>query len=208
MKPATPTAPIRQHGHHTDSRLGRKSICFYGACVIGFLRFVGMLNAAVWLGAALFFMAGVTPALMSRDVHALFPKQYSDYYSDAVNQVMATRYFYWHTVCAIVALLHALTEWLYLGRSAHRRWLGLLAGLLAVGLIANAWLIPKLAQLHLTRHAVSPAQREAAAQSFRSWNRAFQGLHLLVIGGVAVYFWRATSPSDPLRFVTPTKFRS
>jgi hypothetical protein len=190
--------------------LGRKSICFYGARVIGFLRFVGMLNAAVWLGAALFFMAGVTPALMSREVQALFREQYFDYLSGAVTQAVASRYLYWHTVCAIIALLHALAEWLYLGRSAHRRWLGLVAGLLATGVIANAWLVPKVAQLHRSRHAVnlSPAQREAAAKSFRSWNRAFQGLHLLMIGGVAVYFWRATSPSDALRFVTPTKFRS
>lgn len=178
--------------------------------MIGFLRFVGMLNAAVWLGAALFFMAGVTPALTSRDVHALFREQYFDYLSGALSQVVATRYFYWHTVCTIIALLHALAEWLYLGRSARRRWLGLVAGLLALGLIGNAWLVPKLAQLHRTGHAVNlgPAHREAAAKSFRSWHRVFQGMNLLIIGGVALYFWRVTSPSDPPRFVTPTKFRS
>jgi hypothetical protein len=195
---------------NTESKLGRKWICFYGARVIGFLRFVGMLNAAVWLGAALFFTAGVTPALASRDVQTLFREQYFDYLSVAVIQVVATRYFYWHIVCAIIALLHLLAEWLYLGRAAHRLWLGLLGGLLGLGLISNAWVVPKLAQLHRTRHAVNLAQqhRQAAAGSFVSWHRFFLGVNLLVLGGVAVYFWRATTPSDPLRFVSPTKFRS
>ena len=169
-----------------------------------------MLNAAVWLGAALFYMAGVTPGLASRDVQALFREQYFEYLSGAVIQVISTRFFYWHIVCALIALLHLLAEWLYLGRAAHRAWLALLAGLLAVGLISNAWIVPKMAQLHRTRHAVNlrPEHREAAAKSFMSWHRFFQGVNLLVLGGVAVYFWRATTPSDPLRFVGPAKFRS
>jgi hypothetical protein len=171
-----------------------------------------MLNAAVWLGAALFFMAGVTPALVSRDVQALFRDQYQyfDYFSGAVTQVVSTRYFYWHLVCAIIAFLHLLAEWLYLGRAAHRAWLGLLAGLLAAGLISNAWIVPMLTQLHRTRNAVKlpPETRQAAAKSFQSWHRVFQGVNLLILGGVAVYFWRATTPADTLRFVGPAKFRS
>lgn len=176
-----------------------------------------MLNAAVWLGAALFFMGGVTPALTSSDVQVLFRdsggvfrEEYFQYLSGAFIQVVASRFFYWHIVCALIALLHLLAEWLYLGRSAHRAWLGLLAGLLAAGLLSNAWLVPQLAQSHRTRHAVNlkPEHREAAAKSFASWNRVFLGMKLLILGGVAVYFWRATTPSEPLRFVGPTKFRS
>ena len=169
-----------------------------------------MLNAAVWLGASLFFAAGAAPALASHAVHALFREQYFDYLSGAVTQVVATRYFYWHIVCAIIACLHLLAEWLYLGRAARRRWLGLVAGLLALGLFGNAWLVPKLAQLHRSRHALNlrPEYRQAAAESFQSWYTVFQGLNLLIIGGVAIYFWRVTSSSDPLRFVSPNKFRS
>ena len=107
-------------------------------------------------------------------------------------------------------MLHLLAEWLYLGRSAHRLWLGLLTGLLAAGLMSNAWIVPQLTQLHRSRHALNlkPEYREAAAKSFQSWRRVFQGLNLLIIGGVALYFWRVTSPTDPPRFVSPTKFRS
>jgi len=169
-----------------------------------------MLNAAVWLGSALFFMGGVTSALTSQEVQALFREQYFDYFSGAVVQLVTTRFFYWHIVCALIALLHLLAEWLYLGRSVHRAWLGLLVGLLVVGLIGNSLLVPKLNRLHRTQHAInlSPEQRAVAAKSYASWHRAFQGINLLLLVGVAVYFWRATTPSDPLRFVGPTKFRS
>jgi hypothetical protein len=169
-----------------------------------------MLNAAVWLGAALFFMMGVIPALSSRDVQSLFRDQYFDFLSGAVTQVVSTRYFYWHIVCAIIAQLHLVAEWLYLGRAAHRAWLGLLGVLLALGLIGNAIVIPNLNQLHRARHAVNlgPTQREAAAKSFQSWHHFLQGVNFLILAGVAAYFWRATTPSDPLRFLGPTKFRS
>ncbi len=176
-----------------------------------------MLNAAVWLGAALFCAVGVAPALESRAVHSLFREQYFDYLSGAVTQIVAARYFYWHVVCAIIALLHLLAEWLYLGRVAQRIWLSLVVGLLGLGLLENIWLVPKLAQLHRARHAVelrpeyrdaTAKQRAEAAKSYKSWHIVFQGLNLLIIGGVAVYFWRTASPSDPLRFVGSTKFRS
>lgn len=193
-----------------DSGLGRKWICFYGGPVIGFLRFVGMLNAAIWLGAAVFFTLGAMPALVARDVHALLGERYFPYISGGISQVMLTRYFYWHTAFALIALAHVFTEWLYLGRIVHRLWPGLLAGLLAVSLFGGLWLAPQLTHLHRTQHAINLKQveRDAAARSFRTWQGVFQALNVLMIGGVAVYFWRVTHPPDALRFVSPTKFRS
>lgn len=177
--------------------------------MIGFLRFVGMLNAAIWLGAALFYTVSVAPAVVSRDMLALLGKNFP-FYSGSVSQIVLTRYFYWHTVCAFIALLHLLAEWLYLGRVVHRLWSGLLAVLLALGLFGSFWLSPKLARLHRAQHYlnVRPADREAASKSFRLWQGVFQALNVLMIGGVAVYFWRATNPPDALRFVSPVQFRS
>ena len=165
-----------------------------------------MLNAAIWLGAALFYTANVAPAMFSRDMLALL----GTFHAGAVSQIILTRYFYWHMVCAFIALLHLLVEWLYLGRVIPRIWSGLLAGLLALGLLGSFWLSPKLVRLHRAQHYlnVRPADREAAAKSFRLWYGVFQGLNVLTIGGVAAYFRRATNPPDALRFVSPAKFRS
>jgi hypothetical protein len=169
-----------------------------------------MLNVAIWLGAAVFFTVGAMPALVARDVHAMLGERYFNYISGGIAQVMLTRYFYWHTAFAIIALLHVLAEWLYLGRTTPRIWPGLLAGLLALSLIGGFWLAPRLARLHRVQHSLNlqPVDRDAAARSFRTWQGMFQVINVLMIGGVAVYFWRVAHPPDALRFVSPTKFRS
>ena len=177
--------------------------------MIGFLRFVGMLNAAIWLGAAVFFAVGAGPALGSPEALRALRAEYFGYISGAMTQVVLTRYLHWHIVCSLIALLHLLAEWLYLGRAAHRAWLALLGGLLGVGLLGSVWLEPKIRELHRTQHTLNlqPAVREAAAGRFRFWHGVFQFVNVVVIAGVAVYFWRTTNPSEPLRFVSPAKFR-
>ena len=125
-----------------------------------------------------------------------------------MEQILRTRYLYWHTACALIALLHLLAEWLYLGRARSRFWFGLLAALLALGLLGSFWLNPKLAELHREHFLnIRPESRMAAAKSFRFWQGVFEAMNVLTIAGVAVYFWRATNPPDALRFVSPAKFR-
>ena len=168
-----------------------------------------MLNAAIWLGAAVFFTMCVVPALDSRDVSAVLGEKYFAYVSGAVTQVIQTRYFYWHIVCAIVALLHVVAEWLYLGRTARRLWLSLLCGLLTASLFGGIWLGPKLRELHRAQHALNlrPEDRAAAVKRFQFWQGMFQAMNVFLIGGTAVYFWRVSNPPDELRFVGTPKFR-
>ena len=166
-----------------------------------------MLNAAIWLGAALFYTLSVAPAVVSSDMLALLGKSFS-FYSESVSQIVRIHYFYWHVGCALIALLHLLAEWLYLGRAMPQLWSVLLAVLLALGLLGSFWLNPKLAGLHRERYLnVRPESREEAVGSFRFWHGVFQTINVLMISGVAVYFWRATNPPDALRFVSPAKFR-
>ena len=175
----------------------------------GILRFIGLANAAVWLGGAIFYTLGVAPALVSQDmVNVLKPENFP-FYSGAIGQVVLGRYFHLHLTCAVVALLHLLVEWLYFGRAARGLWTYLLIALFAASLIGSFWLSPKLRELQRTQHLLkaAPGQREAAANSFRIWQGFFQGLNVLMIGGVAVYFWRAAHPPDDLRFVGSAKIR-
>ena len=191
------------------SRLGRSWANTYGDDVTGFLRFVGLINAAVWLGGAIFYTLGVAPALVSQDmVNVLRPENFP-FFSGAISQVVLKSYFHLHLACAVLALLHLVVEWLYLGRAARGIWTYLLITLLGASLIGTFWLSPKLRDLHRTQHLLkaAPGQREAAAQSFRIWQGCFQGLNVLMIAGVAVYFWRAAHPPDDLRFVGSAKIR-
>lgn len=177
--------------------------------MIGFLRFVGIMNAAVWLGASVFYTVAAGPAVVSMDMQTLLGPKYFPYFSGAVAQIVLARYFHFHLVCATIALLHLLAERIYLGRRAHRLRVGLLAVLFGCSLLGSVWLGPKLAGLHRAQHVLNatPAQRQVAAKSFGLWHGVFQVVNVLMIGGIIVCLWRVAHPPDELRFVGSTQFR-
>lgn len=177
--------------------------------MIRFLRVVGVTNAAVWFGAAVFYTLFVAPGLKSDDVQAVLQLKYFPYFSGAIGQVILMRYFYLNLICAVVALLHLFVERLYLGRAAHTMWTSLLVTLLCLALLGSFWLGPELGNMQKAQfRADSTAlQRENAIKSYRKWSSIFLVTNVFVIGGVAVLLWRATTPSDELRFVGSGKFR-
>jgi hypothetical protein len=182
--------------------------------VILVIRFIGVLNAAVWLGAAVFFTFAAAPAFFSGDVEKL---GLHVFWRGAIAQIVLARYFKLQFLCGLIAGAHLLTEWFYFGRRLQRGTLWLLVGMMAVGLAGGAWIQPKLKRLNLVRYSMSEAykpltipapERAAAEQSFRFWHRISQLMNLAAMGALGVYFWRMVHPPDDLRFVnTPSKFR-
>lgn len=178
----------------------------------GILRFVGVANAGVWLGGSVFYTVAIAPALVSADMTTALGQSNPaavSYYAGNVGQMLLVRYFHLQLACATVGLLHLVVAWLYLGRTMHRFWTYLLVGLFWISVIGSFVLAPQLRETHRARHLLSatPAQREAAARSFRVWQSVHQGFNVLLVAGVAVYFWRAVQPSDELRFVGSPKIR-
>jgi hypothetical protein len=176
--------------------------------VIGFLRFVGILNAAVWFGAAVFFTFGAGLAPFSQEMKTLLGPNNYPYFSGAIAQILIARYFHFQFACSVIAVLHLLAEWLYLGKYARKLQVALLLGLCAAALAGGYWLQPKLKSLHATKYGTStrPEIRQAADRSFRAWHGVSQVVNLLVVTGLGVYLWRAANPSDPTRFVSAFKF--
>jgi hypothetical protein len=177
--------------------------------VIGLLRVVGVANAAVWFGTAVFHTFWIAPALASDEMQAVLGANNFPYYGGVISQLLLARYFQVNLVCAIIALLHLLAERLYLGRSWKKSWTIVIVTLFWFSLLGAVWLGPKLRDLHQTRHQVNtpPAQRAAADRSFRLWHGAFQGFNFFILVGVAGSLWRVTHPPDELRFVSSGKFR-
>lgn len=173
--------------------------------MIVFLRFVGLMNAAVWLGAAVFFILGAGPAFSSEDMRRLLGEKNYPFFSEAIAQVVIARYFKLQLICSIVALLHAVAEWLYLGRPLRRWNVGLLVGLLVLALAGGVWLQPRIRSLHASKFAVNqpPAVRQASAQSLRIWHGAAQCVNLLMVAGVAIYFWRLSHSVSTAHYLRP-----
>ena len=174
----------------------------------GFLRFVGLMNAALWLGAVVFFSVAVWPAGFSEMEQLLGSTNYP-FFSAAFVHVVAERYFLFTGVLAVMALLHLLAEWLYMGRPGRQVSLALLGGLLALVLIGGIWLTPHLKNLHIKHYAtnLSRVERESAGRSYRVWHAGLFVINAIMAAGLVVHVWRVANPSDATRFISSMKFR-
>ena len=169
------------------------------------LRFVGVLNAAVWIGAAIFFTFVAAPAFFSPEMKQLLGPAYSG----AAAQIVVKRYFVFHLVCSTVAIAHLVLEWLYSGRPLHRWLLYLLLGIFAAALLGGFVLEPKMKQLHYVMYArgVTPAQQAQARSTFGLLHGLSQVGNLAVLAGLLANFWQVNNPNTPIRFFSATKFR-
>lgn len=176
----------------------------------GFLRYVGLFNAAVWFGAAVGYAVCIAPVFSSAALEGLLGPKNFPYFSVAIGHVAAARFYHLCLVCGVIALLHLGAEWIYLGKTPKRRWVAAVLGLFCIALFETAWLQPKLSREHGARFALNStaAERAAAAKSFALWLRVSQGLNVLSLGGLGLYLWRVGTSAEPPRFVIAPRFRS
>ena len=180
------------------------------------LRFIGVINAAVWLGAAVFFTLGA-PALFTTEAKAVL----GETQAGIAAMMLLSRYFALQYWCGAIAVIHQLAEWVYLGRSLQRGTLGVLLAVYALALLGGLWLQPKLRELHevkygyqkveggYVRGSLPPKERqEVAAAAFRRWHGVSMVFNLFILGGLVFFTWRVTSPVALPRFVPTNKFRS
>lgn len=172
------------------------------------IRFIGIVNAAIWLGAAVFVTIGVAPAFFGEEMKALLGPSFPAW-SGALVQVVFKRFFLLNYVCGGIAVVHLLAEWLYQGKPIENATLGLLAGLLLFSLAGGMVMQPRLSSLHRIKYSPStpPDQRLRAAGSLRVWHGVSQTANLIMLGGLFVYFWRTASKPDAVRFLSSNKFQ-
>lgn len=179
------------------------------------LRFVGIMNAAIWLGGAFFFtfVSGQVP--FSPEMKGLLEKlgpanaSFSAYLGGAIAQIGISRYFTFQLVCGFVALAHLAAEWLYQERRGRKFVLWLLVAMMGLTLVGGYGLQPKLKRLHAIKHAPNypPVQKDAAARSFGLWHGVSMTLNLFMLGGLMIYTLHMNRPPETARFVRPVKFR-
>jgi hypothetical protein len=174
--------------------------------VHAFIRLVGVMNLAVWFGAAVFFTVAAGPAFFSTEMLAFLPRPYAG----AAAEVIIKRYLLLQQWCGAIALMHVLVEYLYSGRQVERRSLGVLSGLFVLALAGNYWLVPQMHRLQRTMYspATTAAQQAGARSNFGLLHGVSQGANLVMIGGVLFCLWRLTRVGDGGRFPRLDKIRS
>ncbi len=173
--------------------------------MILFLRFVGIINAAVWFGAAFFMLTTVLPAVYSQEMKGIF----GQVYTGIIWQIILGRFFVLECWCGGVALVHLTMEWLLIGKAWRKGMFALAIAIFSVALINGAWLEPKLEQFYRTKYSTvaRPVEKEVAGRYYRVWNRVSFGFHVMVVGGLMIFVCRmAGAPNGP-RFVPANKFR-
>lgn len=173
------------------------------------LRFIGILNASVWLGTACFFTVVVGPAFFSAEMLEVFggsgQNDAARYFAGSVAQIILERYFLVQTICGAIALLHLAAEWLYTGRPFREGTLYLAIGLFVLVLLETYGFQPKLHQLHRIRYGVGGkvtyTEAQKARKSFSLWHGFSQAVNVVVLGGTLVYLWRVSQPPPSVRFV-------
>jgi hypothetical protein len=174
------------------------------------LRIVGIFNAALWLGSALFFTFGVAPGIFSPEMKRIFAPPggpMGDYYLGVIAQHLIGRFFTVNLICGLIALAHFFGEIIYAGRPFNRLTFGLIVGILGLGLVAGTVFSPKIKALHQAKYRGPVEQRAAAAQQLSRLHAVSMSGNLLSLIALILYTWRASNPADPLRFVGAQKFR-
>jgi hypothetical protein len=171
--------------------------------VTALLRFLGILNAAVWCGSAIFLTIGL-PAVFSPGLKTLLTDGGVGFAAEAI----VARFFMLQYWCGAIALVHLLAEWIYGGRPVRRLNLALVLGLLALALAGGLWAQPKMNTLHQIKYfGKKPDLQAEAKKAFALWHGASESVNLLVIGGLILYLWRVSGPPEGPRFGGFSKIR-
>ena len=170
-----------------------------------FIRYIGVLNAAVWFGAVVFFTLAGGPAFFSDEMLGFLPRPYAG----RAAEVVIGRLFVLQQWCAVIALLHLLVESLYFGRRGEARRAALVGGLLLMNLVGGYWLLPRMHELERIRYspASTVAEAAAAASRFGLWHGLSQIVNLVVVISLAYCIWKLARPISAPRLGGFDRFR-
>ena len=182
------------------------------ALVIVLLRLVGVMNAAVWFGGAVFIFLtfAVSPVLFSPTLKSYL----GEIWPGVIAMMFLERYFVLQYFCSIIALIHMFAEWLYLGKPLNRLTSSVLAALLLIAFASGLWLAPRLRLLHEMKYGYNRGatstqpQRDQATKGFRALHGISRTLDILALCGLTIYIFRVATPPNGPRFSPTTKFRS
>lgn len=174
--------------------------------MITFLRLVGALNAAVWLGSVVFFTLVVWPAFDSEIMLSLLG---SGGHAQLAGLIVMERFFTVTLACSLIAVFQLGVEWLYTGKPVNKPNLYVLVATLALCLLGWMVLQPNMTEEHAVRTSKSRTleERQEAHRSYQILFGVTQATTLLLIAGVGFYSWRIIQPPAQPRF-TSSRFRS
>ena len=172
------------------------------------MRFIGLLNAAVWLGSMVLFTAIIGPAIFGPEVRQLVGR--ADWMPGAIAQILVINYMVLQQWCAGIALVHLIFDWLYTGKFQAKASMIIILLCLGISFAGTELLAPQMKQLHVMKYSpqATPAQKEVAARNFKILHATSQITNLLAFCGVLFYYWRLSIGPQGGRSSAGARYRS
>ena len=183
--------------------LGLRTTGRYAGPVLLVLRIVGVFNAVIWLGSAIFFTFGIAPGIFGDEMKRVF----GPYYTGVIGQNLIARYFAVNLICAAVAIVHFFAEIIYTGKPFRRFTIGLLIGILSLGFLGQYVFAPKIKAVHHAKYLGNSEDRPAAGKQLSRLHAVSSIGNLISLLALVIYTWQVTNPPDYTRFVSAQKFR-
>ncbi len=189
-----------------ETGLGTEVVSSYRPPVITFLRFVGVMNAAVWLGGSAFHLLAVAPFFATPAVRWVL----GDVHATGAGLMLWQRFYVLQYTCLTVSFLHHIAEWVYIGRPISRATGWMLGTLLVLALLGNLELDRAVVPAHWARGnpRATPEDRARAERGYPLWSTLWLSTNGALGLVVLVFSWRVLTASHGPRFVTQTKFRT
>jgi len=175
--------------------------------VAGLLRFIGLFNAAVWMGGSIFFSFLAGSVFFSPEVMRFTPPPYNG----LVAQAMLERFFLLHYICGGIAIVHLFADWLEKPGTFPKKPIFYVVVLLGLALLGGKWISPKLTIWHQQKYefqvksegpppmiepkAYSNEVRQDAKLKFSIWHGVSQTVNLIMLIMLVWRFWRLSHPT-------------
>ena len=175
---------------------------------IGLLRFIGLFNAAVWLGTIALQLFVSSPVMRSAQMQQLLGPKNFPFFSAAIGHLISARCFTLFVVCSLIALLHLGADWLYSGKHPKRGSLALVFALFLCGEFQSHVLQPKLQALLLEQYRPG-VQTGATARHptlTGGWPVLSTAFNLVMLAGLCRYLWQVANSPEETHFVGSTSF--
>lgn len=122
-------------------------------------------------------------------------------YNGAAAALIIKRYFILQHACGLLALIHLVAEWLYLGHRVPRVIFAILLAVFCLNLTGGFWLQPKMNDLHLAKYrGTTQEARDQAAKSFGMWHGISQAGNIVILPFLFVYLWRVSNSNRTISF--------
>jgi hypothetical protein len=162
------------------------------------IRFVGVLNAAIWLGATLFFTVAGGPVFFSDAMAAFLPRPHRA----RAAELMIEQLFVFQQVCGGIALVLLLAEYRRNARLLRKAATAVVAALFALSLLGGFWLQPHMHGLQQVRYSsrATATERQSAERQFGLLHGLSQVMNLFVLAALGFHLWYVSRPPETPRF--------